>query len=325
MSGISDQTGPAGPAALVRTGPSTAAVALLGAAVLATGALAASPVVLAQTAPTTAAQWSDARWVDGAELDGGQGAAGLIELDWRATDQAGTTGVGLDFELELPDELSPVLGTSATGTRISTVPLVTGDGYIGATGTWTGLDDDSEPVVLEVELDDDELAYAAEEGVALSGEVELEVTWSDAALEELDSGEQELWLRGPGLDRDGAGELVAQYVAADQTSTQTSTSDRPTAAERPAADRTGGAELFADSDTETTKPKPTKPTKPKPKPTPSDRPKPTSPDRPDRPDADVGDRDSDSRTPVSRDAGGRERVSSVPSGPVGPAIMPTVG
>lgn len=304
-------------------GRARVAAVLLGAVAL-TGVCASVPLAGAQ-AEAGVGGWSDARWAPQGALNGPVGAVGVLEVDWQAGEGTGAdTSSDADLRLELPAELAPVSGDGGTAT---TVTLLDGAGLPGGTGTWVRETATSpQTFVLEVDLDEASVAAAAEAGETLGGTLGVDVTWAEEAADALSPGEQTLEVKGPGLGSGigkGAAELTAVYAqAVDQEPVQTTTTPveqpmlRPAQAdvevdvvdpvEGVAADDGVGE---ADEDI-AAKPKP-KPTKPKP----TGKPKPNG----------DGLDDADKPEKVIRDADGREKVKSVPAGPVGAVSMPTIG
>lgn len=258
--------------------------------------------------------WSDARWSEQGGLAGPVGTVGVLEVDW----QAGTdVSAVADLRLELPSELVPV---SATGATPTTVRLFDEAGLPGGTGTWVH-EAAAGSFVLEVDLDEAAAETAAGAGERLAGTLEMGVTWSEGAAAGLAAGEQVLEVVGPGLGTGagtGATELIALYSAPDEAST--TTPSRPTLRPTPLQETVAQAQVDEDVTVDVTAEDEVEAeagTKPKPKPT---KPKPTG-----KPSPDDGD-DADGKPgKVTRDAEGREKVKSVPAGPLGVTEMPTIG
>lgn len=255
-----------------------------------------------------AATWSDARWSDTGHgaLDGDATARGTVEIDWQARPGA---LAGSDFELELPDELVALVSPEA-GQR--PVTLLDDHGDIGATGTWN-----TERTELEVTLAEPGLVeYSDGTTDPLGGTLAFDVTW--AQPEALSPGPVEMDLAGEDLVAVYAPAAAAETSASAAAPAAPATGDaRRYQAEAEAGEATGDTgdtDGTADGGTGDQVSKP-KPTKPKSKPT-----KPTKPSGTDK------SSDDDSREPVSRDAGGRKKVSGVPSGPTGSdQDLPDVG
>lgn len=306
--------------------------ALLGMTLMASAAVAAGTGAASAAPSDQEWSWSDARWAEGQSLRGGPGSTGTVEIDWQVDADAAP---GQEFSLELPEEIV-ALTSGGTGTT-GVVDLLAGDTVasaapLGVVGTWS-----ADKSVFEVALTEGSGSADAGAGAdPLGGTMEFEVTWADGAA--LHEGAHTLVLAGPGLSGHDQSTLVAAYAAPAQTSAQTPAST-PTSTPgsatqvtpdgtqyRPAAaaaegqgdagtDSAAAAAGGEQSGENTPKPKPTKPKPTKPKPTPD----PADPDG-------KGPVDKDKPEPVSRDEGGRKKVASVPSGPVGVGIsMPSVG